>query len=441
MRLLITVIFAAVLVVTGLPAQAQGLIRDAEIERTMKLVMRPIMNAAGVGGRRVDIFIINDRRMNAFVAGGSNIFVHTGLIARMDTKEMLQAVLAHEIAHITQGHQAQRAAQIASARSAAGLGLLVGLAAAAAGAGPGVAAGLQEANRRSLFTFTRAQESTADQAAVRYLNAAGISPKAMLDVLKVFRGQEALSVGRQSPYVRTHPLTNDRIVRMQAEAARFKGKTRPDQTTDYWYARMRAKFDSFLGNPRSSLRRLSKSDKGEIATLTRAVAYHRFPKPKLARQNIDRLVAMRPNDAYYHELRGQILLESGNARGALGSYRRAARLAPKEPLILAGLGQALLAKGSGGSVKEALSVLKRAYARDPRDPRMLRSLAVAYAKSGNPGQASVVTAERYALQGNFKQAKIHAERAQRLLPRGTSGWLKAGDILALAQKVLARKKR
>ncbi|MEM7439332.1 MAG: M48 family metalloprotease [Pseudomonadota bacterium] len=441
MRLLISLIFLFAAALAAAPAAAQGLIRDAEIERTMKLVMRPIMRAAGVGGRRVEIFIINDRRMNAFVAGGSNIFVNTGLIARMQTKEMLQAVLAHELAHITQGHQAQRAAQVASARSAAGLGLLVGLAAAAAGGGPGVAAGLQESVLRTLFSFSRAQESAADAAAVRYLNAAGISPKAMLDVLKVFRGQEVLSVGRQSPYVRTHPLTNNRIIRMQAEAARYKGGDRKDTTTDYWYARMDAKFVGFLGNPSRVLRQLKRSDNGEIATLTRAVAYHRLPKPKQARKYIDRLVSMRPNDAYYHELRGQILLESGDARGALNSYRRAARLAPKEPLILAGLGQAMLAKGSGGSVKEALSVLRKAYARDPRDPRMLRSLAVAYAKTGQPGQASVVTAERYALQGNFKQAKIHAERAQRLLPRGTTGWLKADDILAVANKLLSRKKR
>ncbi|MEM6618421.1 MAG: M48 family metalloprotease [Pseudomonadota bacterium] len=425
----------------GTVAAAQGIVRDAEIERTLKLIMQPVQKAAGVGGRKVDIFLVNDRRLNAFVAGGNNIFINTGLLAKMKRQDMLQAVLAHEIAHLTQGHRAQRAAELASARTAAGIGMVVGVAAAAAGGGAGVAAGVQESLRRSLFAFSRAQEAAADQASARYMRAAGINPQAAVDVLKIFRGQEALTVGRQDPYVRTHPLTRDRILRMEAEAARFKGPARSDRTANYYYGRLVAKLNGFLGSPSRTLRRLKNSDRGEIATMTRAIAYHRLPKPKRAAAEAARLVSLRPNDPYYHELRGQILLESGDARGAVASFRRAARLAPKEPLILAWLGQALLANGSGGSVSEALRVLKSAYGRDPRDPRLLRTLAVAYARSNNPGQASVVTAERYALQGNFRQAEIHATRAQRLLPRGTSGWLKAGDVLGVARKVNARKKR
>lgn len=432
---------SAVLLSSAPMLRAQSLIRDAEIERTLGMVMRPLTRAAGTGGRRVEIFIVNDRTLNAFVAGGNNMFLNTGLIAKMKTKEMLQAVMAHELAHITQGHRAQRAADLASARTAAGIGMAVGLAAAAAGAGPGVIAGMRESLRRSVYAFSRAQESAADAASVRYMTAAGISPQAAVEVLKIFRGQEALSIGRRDPYALTHPLTTQRIARMQAEAARFKGSPKPDPTTDYWYARTVAKFNGFLGNPSSTLRRLKKSDTGEIATMIRAIAYHRLPKPKLARKHADRLVSMRPSDPYYHELRGQILLESGDARGAVSAYRRAASLAPKEPLILAGLGQAMLAKGSGASVAEARGILQRAYARDPRDPRMLRALAVAHAKSGQPGPAAVVTAERYALQGNFRQAAVLAERAQRLLPRGTPGWLKADDILAVARKVLAKRKR
>ena len=204
---------------------------------------------------------------------------------------------------------------------------------------------------------------------------------------------------------------------------------------------MLVKFNGFIGNPGYNLRRFKRGDNSELATLGRAIAFHRLPKPKKARQHVDRLIKMRPKDAFYHELRGQILLESGNARAAVASYRRAAQLAPKEPLILGGLGRAMLANGSGASVKSALSVLQKAYARDPRDSSTLRNLGLAYARTGQPGQASVVTAERYALQSNFRQAEIHAKRAQGLLPRGTTGWLKANDIIALARKVNARKKK
>lgn len=436
-------------VVIAMQAQwvaAQGLIRDAEIERTLKLVLQPLQKSAGIGGTRVDIFIVNDRSLNAFVAGGNNIFLNTGLIRKMKNVEMLQAVMGHELGHITQGHLSARAANLASARSASGIGLAIGVAAAAAAgsssAGVGVIAGLQESVRRSVFAFSRSQESAADRASIRYMKSAGISPQAGVDVLNIFRGQEALTINRQDPYVLTHPLTSERIARMKAAASAYKGgPSKQSANIDYWYARMIVKFNGFIGNPSYNLRRIKKSDNGELQTLARAIAYHRQPKPAKARREIDRLVKMRPKDPYYHELRGQILLESGSAKAAIASYRRAANLAPNESLILGGLGHAMLAKGSGASVNEALKVLKRAYARDPRDNLILRNLAQAYARTGQPGQASVATAERYALQSNFKQAAIHAKRAQGLLPRGSTGWLKAEDIIAIARKVAPKKKK
>ncbi|MCP5074066.1 MAG: M48 family metalloprotease [Rhodobacteraceae bacterium] len=425
---------------SGVASQAQGLIRDAEIERTLKFVMQPLLKASGTSGSRVKLFVVNDRSMNAFVAGGSKIFIHSGLIQRLTSVEMLQAVLAHELGHITGGHLSQRAVQAGSLNTALGLGLLLGAAAAAAGGGAGVAIGAQEAVRRSMLGFTRAQEASADESAVRYMVAAGINPQAGVDVLNIFRGQEILSVGRQDPYVLSHPLNSQRLARMRSYAQAYKDKPSTQVAgVNYWYARMIAKFDGFIGNPSRNLRRLKKSDTSEIATLTRAIAYHRLPKPKKAVSYATKLTQMRPKDPYYHELRGQILLENGNAAAAVGSYRRAAKLAPKEPLILAGLGRALLGVNSSSANKEALGVLKKAYARDPLDGRMLRDLGLAYARAGQNGMASVVTAERYALQSNFKQAELHATRAQKLLPRGSVGWLKADDILGAAKKVKRRK--
>jgi predicted Zn-dependent protease len=132
----------------------------------------------------------------------------------------VQAVLAHEAAHIANGHLTARPAAAASAQTAARMGLLLALAAGAAsgegGAAPGLAAGSASAAQRSLLAHTRAEEASADQSALRYMVSAGIDPTAMLEVLDLFRGQEALSVGRQDPYVRSHPLTRDRIRTVQA---------------------------------------------------------------------------------------------------------------------------------------------------------------------------------------------------------------------------------
>jgi len=432
-------LMAALLIalVAALPVRAQTLIRDADIERALAEIAAPVISAAGLSSSSIRTLVIQDRKLNAFVVDHKSIFIHSGLILKLKSVEELQAVIAHELAHIANGHISRRISNYRSSRTLAGLGLALGAAAAVASgsgeAGVGLAMGVSSAAQRSFLSHTRAEESSADRAAVSYMVRAGIDPQAMVDVMEIFRGQEALNVNRQDPYVLTHPLSRERVRALKGLAAGFKGRATPPSASDaYWYARMRAKLGGWLQNPSYTLRRVKSSDKSEIALLTRAVAYHRMPKTKDALANMNALVAKKPNDPYYQELRGQILLESRQFNAAVSAYKRAVALAPKHALIQAGYGRALLA---AGRTKEALRTLKAARARDFRNPSMLRDLAQAYAQTGNPGMASVATAERYALLGRLKDAEIHAKRAEGLLPRGSSGWLRAQDILVAAKRV------
>jgi predicted Zn-dependent protease len=267
---------------------------------------------------------------------------------------------------------------------------------------------------------------------------AGVDATAMLDVLDIFRGQEALSVGRQDPYLLTHPLTRERLRSVRALVAGLDAAA-PDNTTLYWFQRMQGKLTAFLRAPSWTLRRVGRTDMSEIARLRRAIAYHRQPDTDRAMTEIDALVAMRPDDPYYHELRGQILYESRIYANAVAAYARAVELAPRSPLILAGYGRALLAADTAAGNRQALEVLNRARARDPFNPRLLRDLGLAHARLGQNGMASVATAERYALQGRFDDAQIHANRASGLLPQGSPGWLRAQDVLGVAQTVLNRR--
>jgi predicted Zn-dependent protease len=421
------------------PALANGLIRDAEIERTLQSAARPLLQKAGLPVSSTNILIVNDRSMNAFVAGGNNIFINAGLVMRLKSVEMLQAVIAHEIGHITGGHVSQRAAARASANSATGIGIILGLITAAAGgaqAGAAVVFGSTDAVRKSVLSNTRSQEASADQSGARYMAAAGIDPAAAIEVLDLFRGQELLSVRNIDPYAQTHPLSSERISRLRGYVAAYRPKESaqaPD--IDYWYARAAAKFRGFLDTPKSTLKRYPASDDSEPALLARAIAYHRLPDPAKASATIDRLIGMRPGDAFYHELKGQFLLESGKAAPAVTSYRKAADLAPDESLIHSGLGRALLATDTAANNKAALAILKKSYSRDSRDDITLYNLALAFARDGQAGMASVITAERYALASDFKQATIHAERAKQVLPQGTSGWLRADDIVIAAKRI------
>ncbi len=437
LRALRGIALAAALVQSGL-ASAQVMIRDAEIERSLSELAAPIIQAAGLSPSRIQITVLKDDSLNAFVVDASHIFVNSGLILRLKTVQEVQAVLAHEIAHIANGHLTRRPANARAAQKAAIASFALGGLAAVTGnteAGVGLAAGGINSAQRKFFAHTRAEEASADQSALRYMATAGVDPQAMRDVLEVFRGQEVLNIARQDPYAVTHPLKRDRIRAVEGYVATYKDRARePSDNTKYWYARLNAKLGSFLRNPSYTLRRVKKNDTSEIALLTKAIAYHQMPDPKQAIANVNALIAKRPKDPYYNELKGQILLESRQFKAAEQAYRKAAALAPRQPLILAGLGQTLLAQDSAAKTREALKVLKSAYARDRRNPRLLRDLAVAYAKTDQPGLASVTTAERYAVLGRLKDAGIHANRALGLLPRGSAGWKRAQDIADAARQ-------
>ncbi|SEF90186.1 Putative Zn-dependent protease, contains TPR repeats [Thalassococcus halodurans] len=427
------VMATAITLMAATPARAINLLRDADIEYALRQLSAPILRAAGLSPSRIRVLVVDDSSLNAFVADTQHILIHSGLILKLNTAEELQAVIAHEAAHIANGHLSRRVANMRNARTAAGLGLVLsGIAAAAGGAeaGIGVAAGTSSSALRNFLAHTRAEESAADQSSIRYLTSAGINPEGAVKVQEIFRGQEVLSENRQDPYMRTHPLSRDRLRALQGYVAAYGKEQKTDGTANYWYARTQGKLSAFLRNPNWTLRRADSSATQDIGFMRQAVAYHKQSNLKKAVASIDKALQLRPNDPFLLDLKGQILLEGRQANAAIAVYRQAAAKAPKEALILGGLGRALLA---AGQPREALKALESARARDGQDARILRDLAVAYAQTKQPGLASVATAERYALQGRLKDAAIHAKRAEALVPRGSPPWQRAQDILAAAQ--------
>ncbi|MEO0343371.1 MAG: M48 family metalloprotease [Pseudomonadota bacterium] len=430
-------LFVAYLGFCALPSSAQGLIRDAELEHAMQRISAPLFEAAGLSYSGIDIYIVNSSTLNAFVLN-NDIYIYAGLVQRLARVEQLQAVIAHEIGHITGSHQIQRIARIGQAQTSAGLGLLLGVAIAAVGGGnasAGIALGLGDAASKELLTFTRAQEASADQTGALILAAAGINPVAALEVFELFKGQEYINAVRQDPYTRTHPLTTTRIQYLQTVAERYSRLPKNGQgDAAYWYGRAKAKFDGFRVRPDNVLRRISSTDQSEAALMRRAIAYHRLPDKAKSRNYMNQLLALKPDDPYYHDLNAELLLESADIPSAINAYERALELRPTEAQFLAGLGRAQLALDTNAGNRAALASLQKSYARDPRNGRMLRDLSVAFAKMGQPAMASLATAERYAIRGQIGQARIHAKRALDNLPEGSGTYLRAQDIIFAANR-------
>ena len=421
------------------PARAIGLIRDADIEYGLAKLAEPLNRAANLSPSQIRILLVDDPTLNAFIIDARHIFIHTGLLLKLDSPRELQAVIAHEVAHIANGHITRRAGNAATARTAAGLGLLLAAAAAAAGGGEaaaGLALGAQSSAQRLFLAHTRAEESSADITSVRILSRAGIDPVGALEVQEIFRGQDVLAESRQDPYMRTHPTSRDRLRALKGLVTAARNDYQKKPGAEYWYARIRGKLSAFKRAPKWTMRRADASPAKDIALMRKSVAYHRQSNLSKALEQINAALALRGNkDPFYLELKGQILLENRKFAEAARTYQQAAGQAPKNALVLGGYGRAVLA---AGNPKAAISILETARARDVGDLRVLRDLAVAYAKTGKNGMASLVTAERYALQGRLKDAKLHATRAEALLPRGSGPWRRAQDVLIAAKNAPRR---
>ncbi len=419
----------AIATLTALPAKAASLLRDPDIEYSLKQLATPILNAAGLNAGSVRIIMVNDRSLNAFVIDNKSIFIHSGLILKLSSASQLQAIIAHEAAHIANGHLTRRIGNARASNRIATFGALLAVAVAASGegkAGAGIAAGVAGSARGVFLSHTRAEESSADQAALRYLVRAKVPPIAMAEVFEIFRGQEALNIGRQDPYARTHPLSRDRVRSIKGAIAGAR-TYKEDPKYAYWFARAQGKLSAFKRAPKWTLRRAKSNS--DIDAMRRAIALHRNSQSAKAKRDIANLVAKNPKDAYFRELQGQILLENRDFSAAVKAYDAGVRLAPNNSLILGGLGRGLLTLKTKTADKRALNVLTKARSRDDRDAGIMRDLAVAYARTGNPGMASLVTAERYALRGDLKNAQIQAKRAVGLLPRGSAAHRRAQDIL------------
>ncbi len=432
---------AAALALAAEGAAAARLIRDAEIERTLERLSAPIFEAAGIRPDQVEIYVLLDPAINAFVGTPRSMVLNTGLLQRWREPEPLIGVIAHETGHITGGHLVRRAIAVRSLSGPAQIGLLIAAAAAAATgspeAGAALALGGQSAIVRSFLAYSRAEEAAADQAGVAYMTRAGVDPSGLLDVLSLFKGQEVFAQSRIDPYAITHPLSGERIGLLERKIAESPAAGRPtDPELRYWHARMQAKLDGFIETPERVLSRLDTEEdpESEPNLIRRAAALHRLGRTDEALAALDRLLAARPDDPYYWDFRGQVLFESARADEAVAALRRAVRLAPDEALIRGALGRALLSSAAPGSDAEALQVLEDAVRDDPGEPGALRDLALAYARAGDDGRAALATAERLALTGSLTEAGTFARRAMDLLPNGSPAWVRADDIAAMAQR-------
>ena len=455
-RLLLTRLFllatlALALVTPLTPAAAQqtarrSFIRDAEVENTIRAFASPLFQAAGLNPDDVRIHLLVDPSLNAFVAGGQNLFLHTGLLIRSETPGQLIGVIAHETGHIAGGHLLRIQDAVGGASTEALLGALLGAAVGAASGrgdvGAAVMMGSQEVAMRNLMAFSRTQEASADAAGLSYLDATQQSAKGLLEFFEILGDQELLVAARQDPYVRTHPLTRDRVanVREFVNKSPFTNAAPRPEFVEM-HRRMRAKLFAFLESPVRTFQRYKETDNSIESRYARAIASYRKPDMDTALPLIDGLIAERPKDPYFWELKGQMLFENGRGGEALAPYRKAVALLPGNALLETELAQVEVEQEDQSLLAEAKGHLNKALQTEPDNHSAWRLLAIAHGRLGDEGMAAYAMAEQTLLEGKLSDAAYHAGKAERLLPRSGPIWLRIQDIKERASQVKAERDR
>jgi predicted Zn-dependent protease len=426
---------------TAQQGQRLNLIRDAETENAIRAMVLPIWKAAGLDPNAVEIMIVQDNTLNAFVAGGQRIFINTGLIMRTETPNQLIGVLAHESGHIAGGHLARMQEELRALTTLQILEMILAGGAMAGSAASGGAVGRggpttgvgstnAPGSLLSFLHYTQTQENAADQAAITFLQRTGQSPKGAVDFMRVLQREERLALNQRDPYLSTHPLTPDRVAAFEEAAARSPYVNKQDSTEFLnMHHRVVAKLMGFI-TPDVALQRFAEADRSVPARYARAIAWYRKGALGSALLGIDGLLKEYPNDPYFHEVRGQMLYENGRAAESVLSYRRAVQLLPSSAIIKIDFARALLDTNNADNDREAVRNLELARQQESGTFDLWRLMAAGYSKLNDPGMTSLARAEMAVLRGQRAEAQSHADAAVRQLQSGTPAWQRAQDIKA-----------
>ncbi len=428
----------AMIAITVQPVAAQSILRDAETEALFSDMVAPLVAVSELDAKDVEVILINSSQINAFVAGGQRMFFYSGTIEAADSAVEIQGIMAHELGHITGGHIIRFDEGIKTATGITILSLILGAAAIAAGAGDagaGILAAGQQAATGKFLAFSRVQERAADSAGARYLSAAGITGRGSIDFFKKLQNYEfRLGIPQEDSYGRTHPLSGERVTLLrdvyQADQA---WDNPPDPEIEERFQRVKAKLLGFTSEPNTTLRKFPESDQSIPARYARAYAWHKSAYPDRALMEVNNLLRDNPNDPYFLELHGQILLESGRPEEAITSLRKAVQLTNNQPLIASLFGHALIATEDEAHFEEAQRVLKAAVVKDNRNPFAWYQLGVVYSQQGDTARAQLATAESALLQRNYSSAIRSSQIAMAGIKENTPEWIRAQDISLIAK--------
>jgi predicted Zn-dependent protease len=407
-----------------LPVFASTEIRDTEIENGLAELIKPVAVAANIPNGRVRVHIIADDEFNAFVMGGEDVFIYTGLLTRIKTAPALQAVIAHEMGHMIGGHMAQMSQRIRDemTRTMIMQALGVGLMVANPMAGAGVLMGSTGISKQSLLAFTRDEERLADDSAIGLLTKANIDPNGLVQVLNQMQEISGDIETKMNPYNTNHPMLSERLINVKEK---IKAQKIKKNKTNVRYEIIRAKLVGYLQSEDQVENLYPLSDKSDSAIYAHAIRYMRSGNLKTSKTIVQELISRYPNNPYFYELLGDVEYQFGHYDDSVKAYEKALEIQKNAPQIQTALALVLTQREKPGDKKQAIQLAKRSILTEPI-PLSYWVLVMAY---GDDARADWARAEYYNMLKQEKEMKKYAKSAQSKLPKDSAEYIKAGDLL------------
>lgn len=415
-------------------ANAASLINDTEIERVLTELVSPLAAAAEIPEGRLKVHIINSDDFNAFVMGGEDVYIYTGLLTQIKSPDALQAVVAHELGHTLGGHMAQMSSRMAAELKRAMLIQALGVGLMVAGGNPslgaGVMAGSSGVAQQSMLAFSRDEERIADNMGLDIMLRAGQNPNGFIEVFEQMGHMTGALESKINPNRINHPLTAERLKNMRERieklAPDYKADKKLESRRRAEYELVRAKLIGYLDGASRVDSLYPSSDTSDAAIYARAIASMQAGNLDVARMGTKTLISRNPKNPYFYELLGDIEYQLGDYDASVVAYERSLKLAGDAPQIQTALALVLTERKNSGDVSRAIELCKRAILSAPA-PLTYWVLARAYAD--DEGRANWARAEYYNLVGDDKNAKKYARIAQKKLQSGTPEYIKSGDLL------------
>ncbi|MDA7705550.1 M48 family metalloprotease, partial [Rickettsiales bacterium] len=431
-------IFIAVIILFNSKSFALSIIRDGEIENFLQKLANPLIKEAGLESKNIKIYIVNNNIINAFVSGGQNIFIHSGLITKYNDPNILRGVLAHEIGHIAAGHLARGSEEMKKAQNIMMLTYLAGILSAATSGSDAGYAMLMTGNQlaeRIFLKYNRSQEEAADILALQYLKKTNHNPLGLLTILKLFKSQMS---GQDiiDEYALTHPISQKRINFIKANLSQFSNASYNKILTKdhYQMQRIISKLKGFLDDIKISLKE-TKDKKDFYNLYQRSIALFRSGQIQKSLQIIDQLLIENPKDAYLLELKGQILYESGDIKNAIIFYKKSLNLNKNNFLAKMVFAKAILDLNSEDPqlINIAIKNLKLVLFAEKENLLGYKLLSKSYNNIGDIARENLTLAQYYLLQKDTEKAKEYAKKAKTLFNEDDQNeLLKIRDIIKLS---------